>query len=403
MKILFIKQGFDPEPGVKGAKFIKKLSAFGILSHVITGFPYRPGGRLYPNYKIRLSQRDFIDGINIERVAVYPSHDRSVWRRSATFLTFFCSSLYRGLFVKRCSAVYAYTSPVTVGLAGLILSRLKRIPLIVDVQDLWPESVQSSGMVKSTIFYKLIRIASNLVYKNADLIICQSQGFKNILEKRGIEVERINVIYNWSSDNEDDFNIEYPKKNLSSSNKKFKIYYTGTIGKSQNLEALFRAFFLVEYSCPEMEIHVFGDGALKPVLSEKYKGHNSIHFHKSVPTNQIGSILLSSDAGFVGLDINGHFSSTIPSKLQTYMKYSVPVIGCLSGDAADLIKSAKCGLASDPDNVRDLADNLIQFYTMSRPALHKLGENGRSFYIKNLCFERGVELHAKAIKRTQRP
>ena len=146
-RILLLTQWFDPEPTFKGMVFARELLRQGLEVEVLTGFPNFPGGKVYPGYRIRLLQREVIDGVQVTRVPLYPSHDHSVTRRVLTYASFAASSLVYGLFMaRRADVIYAYHPPLTVGITASLIRLFHRIPLVYDIQDMWPDTLCATGM-----------------------------------------------------------------------------------------------------------------------------------------------------------------------------------------------------------------------------------------------------------------
>ncbi|MCK4828470.1 glycosyltransferase WbuB, partial [bacterium] len=142
MKILFLTQFFDPEPTFKGLYFARALMKRGHKVVVLTGFPNYPGGKIYPGYNIKPFQIEKKEDIKIIRVALYPSHDKSSLKRAANYLSFMISSIFFGLLLtRRPDVIYCYHPPATSGIAAAFLSKIKRVPFVYDIQDLWPDSV----------------------------------------------------------------------------------------------------------------------------------------------------------------------------------------------------------------------------------------------------------------------
>src|SRR4051812_6188175 len=138
MRILFVTQWFDPEPTFKGLAFARELTRLGHQVQVLTGFPNYPGGKVYAGYRVRLLQRERIEGIDIVRVPLYPSHSRSSVGRIANYLSFAAAAAFIGpAVVSRPDVIYAYHPPATVGLPALVLRQIFRARLVYDIQDMW--------------------------------------------------------------------------------------------------------------------------------------------------------------------------------------------------------------------------------------------------------------------------
>ena len=198
MKIQIITQWFDPEPTFKGLLFAKELAKRGNNVEVITGFPNYPEGKVYDGYKISALQKEEIEGVNISRVALYPSHDSSPLKRTLNYLSFFASSLIYGLFIaKKTDVIYAYHPPLTTVLSAIIIGKLRRIPVVIDIQDLWPDTLKATGMINSNFALSLVSKICDFTYKQAKEIVVLSPGFKKLLVERGVPENKITVIYNW--------------------------------------------------------------------------------------------------------------------------------------------------------------------------------------------------------------
>ena len=140
MRILFLTQWFQPEPFFKGLPFAKALADHGHEVEILTGFPNYPGGKVYPGYRVCLHQRETMDRIKINRVPLYPSHDKSALRRSVNYLTFSLSLLLFGPWlIRRPDVIYVYNL-VTIGPPAFLFRFLFGSKVIMDVQDLWPDS-----------------------------------------------------------------------------------------------------------------------------------------------------------------------------------------------------------------------------------------------------------------------
>jgi len=198
LRILILTQWFQPEPMFKGLPFAKALKAKGHEVEVLTGFPNYPEGRLYSGYRLHLYQKEIMDGIAIHRTFLYPSHDQSGFLRIVNYFSFGISSFFIIPFIyKKYDIIYVYNL-ITLGPTAFFLRLLSGAKVVYDVQDLWPESVQNSGLLSSELINKLLLHCSNGVYKRADHIVVLSPGFKNNLINRGINEKKITVIYNWN-------------------------------------------------------------------------------------------------------------------------------------------------------------------------------------------------------------
>ncbi len=201
IRVLLLTQWFDPEPTFKGLAFARELRRQGFDVEVLTGFPNYPTGRLYPGYRLRLLQRDVIDGISVTRVPLYPSHGHTILGRVANYGTFAVSSLLFGFgMARRADIIYAYHPPLTVGVTAAILRVLTRTPVVYDIQDMWPDTLRATGMINSDRALRLVSAVCSWVYRRVDRIVVLSPGFKRLLVRRGVPEARVEVIYNWADE-----------------------------------------------------------------------------------------------------------------------------------------------------------------------------------------------------------
>ncbi len=262
MRILFITQWFDPEPSFKGLTLAKALQKQGHDVEVLTGFPNYPGGHIYPGYRLRVLQRQLIDGIHINRVLLYPSHDLNPLRRIANYLSFALSATVLGPFVTRPADIaYVYHPPASVGLPAIVMHLLRGIPFIYDVQDLWPETLAATGMLSHPALLEMVDFWCRLVYRFSAKIIVLSPGFKEYLVKRGIPAHKIEIIYNWC-----DESIFYPHEPDNILVTKYcreewiNIVFAGTMGKAQALDTVLDAASILKTYRTKVRFILVGGG-----------------------------------------------------------------------------------------------------------------------------------------------
>ena len=230
-RILLITQWFDPEPTFKGLLFAKELVSRGFEVEVITGFPNYPGGVLYKGYRLKFIQKNIVEGVLVTRVPLYPSHDNSKFGRIANYISFAFSSLLYGLFfAKRPDVIYAYHPPLTVGISALIIKLFRRVPVVLDIQDMWPETLKATGMISNPRFLGFVSKICNLIYSSVTKIVVLSPGFKKLLINRGVPDSKIEIIYNWADEEVlRAMTNETPKEIASIEG--FKILFAGNVEK----------------------------------------------------------------------------------------------------------------------------------------------------------------------------
>ena len=394
MRILMLTQWFQPEPMFKGLPFAKELVRRGHEVEVLTGFPNYPGGKVYDGYRVRLWQREEMEGVRINRVALYPSHDNSGVSRIANYMSFaFMTLLVGPWLIRKPDVIYVYNL-VTLSRTASFLRWFYGCKIVYDVQDLWPESVVSSGMLPGFLYGVLKRWCLK-AYQRADFIVAQSPGFQKNLQDRGLSDKKTGVIYNWCQEE-----TSYPDsadKNLAQTlgldpANTFNVVFAGTMGVMQGLETVLEAAEILAKSHKHVRFFLVGDGVEKKHLQDKSKdmGLGNIIFVPRQPMSAMGSIFNLADALLVHLKKDQIFKITIPSKTQAYLAAGKPIVMAVEGDAADLVEQAGAGYICASEDARAMAKCVKNLCEMSQEKRNLLGENGKNFYAEQLSFKRGV-------------
>lgn len=396
-RILLITQWFDPEPTFKGILFAKELVSRGFEVEVITGFPNYPGGTLYDGYRVKFIQKEVIDGVLVTRVPLFPSHDKSKLGRVFNYLSFAFSSLIYGLFFsKRADVIYAYHPPLTVGISALIIKLFRRVPVILDIQDIWPDTLKATGMLSNACFLGFIYKVCNLIYSSVSKIVVLSPGFKRLLVDRGVPDSKIEIIYNWADEKIlRNTSGESPEK--LDSIEGFKILFAGNVGQAQGLEVILDAAVLLKDDFPNLHFVVLGRGLQLDHLKKQANDLEleNVHFLPAVGMDKVGDFLSVADALLIHLNSDPLFEITIPGKTQAYMAVGKPVIMGVRGDASNLVSSADCGVCFEPENSVALAEAAKSLMSLDPTEIQRLGKNARSFYDENLSVKAGVDLFSE--------
>jgi colanic acid biosynthesis glycosyl transferase WcaI len=393
---------------MKGLPFTEALAARGIDVTVVTGTPNYPSGNIYPGFKLRWHDRRQMGSTDVHIVPLYPSHDGNPAKRILNYVSFFFTGLVRmAILARRADVLYAYHPPLTVPLAAVIVGKLTRRPSIVEVQDLWPESLAATGMADHKWIIKAVDALARFVYRHADLLIGQSEGFRTAMIERGARAERVHVIYNWADESnlldsnpltKDLSRLAQPGVN------EFHLLYAGNIGPAQNLSLLLIAADLLLRSGSQVRIHVMGSGQSRETLIEeaKLKGLTNVTFHDQQPRSEVGGFLADADALLVILKDDPLFRITVPSKTQTSLAAGRPIIMVVPGEASNLVQAAKAGVTVDPGDPKALADAIQEISLVSEAQLQQMGDSGRRYYLDHLSLAAGVDATAVLIRNAAR-
>ncbi len=365
MRILFLSHYFPPEGNAPASRVYDTCKRWAQKGHnvtVITCAPNCPNGIVYDGYKNKFFQQETIDDINVIRVWTKIAANRGTFRRMLNYISFMFSAIIAGLFVKKPDIIIATSPQFFCGWAGTILSKLRKLPFILEIRDIWPESIVAVGAITNNTIIHLLESLEKIMYKAADKIVTVGPGYKRQLTAKGIPAEKIDIVTNGV-----DPEIYFPREpntaiieryNLTD---KFVCSYIGTIGMASDLKiAVKTAQILKNRNRDDIRLLIVGDGAIRSDLQEQVKNLklDNIIFTGQQPKKKIPSFLSISNICLVHLKKAELFKSVLPSKIFETAAMGKPIILGVEGDAADLVKNAGAGVCFEPENAEQLADNL---------------------------------------------
>jgi colanic acid biosynthesis glycosyl transferase WcaI len=393
VRILLVTQWFDPEPTFKGLLFAKKLRELGHEVEVLTGFPNYPGGKLYPGFRQSWRRRETIDGVQLTRVPLHTSHDGSAIGRVLNYASFAASAtLYGIFFARKADLIYVYHPPITAGMAAALIGLFRRTRFVLDVQDLWPDTLRSTGMLNNERLLGWAAKACDWTYRRASHIVVLSPGFHAALRARGVPAQKLTTIYNWCD--EAAMREAAPASiDLAPLDGRFNVVFAGNMGKAQALDAVIRAATMVAGQDRWVQFVLVGGGveveALKALAREL--GADNVLFLPRLPMAEIGSVLARADVLLVHLKDDALFKITIPSKTQAYMAVGKPILMAVGGDAADLVAEAGAGAVARPEDPASIAAAVLQLARLSAQQRADMGARAAQFYRDNLSLDIGAK------------
>lgn len=388
MRILYLTQWFEPEPNIiKGVAFVRALQAAGHEVTVVTGFPNYPTGRIYPGYRLRPAQHEDLDGVRVVRLPLYPSHDASAVRRSLTFLSFFLSVLaYCLLRAGRYDLAYVYHPPITVGFAAALAGCVRRLPFVLDVQDLWPDTVSTTGLRGATLLAGPLGWICGFVYRRSTLVIAQSAGMRRALAARGVPEAKLGTVRNWAACEEP----APPPRREAEASDRFTLVYAGNFGRAQGLATVIAAAEILTRRRQDIEIRLIGDGVEADALRDRARTVPGVSIEARVPAAEIAAIIAGADALLLHLRDEPLFRITIPSKTQAYLAAGRPIVAGVGGEAADLLGEARAALVVPPCDPVALSEAIAEMADLPRARREAMGQAGRRYYRSNLSFGSGM-------------
>ncbi|MFI8592689.1 glycosyltransferase family 4 protein [Dietzia maris] len=388
MKVGMLSHWFDPEGGAAAGPgtIARALLQRGHQVDVVTGYPIYPAGRVFDGYRVRPYMREDIRGVGVHRVPIYPSHDENAGRRMANYLSYAASSsISAPVVLRKSDVIFVYSSPATVATAAWLLRALNGIPYVLQVQDLWPDTVTSSDFLdrpKKRLIEKSLHAYCNEVYRRAAHIAVISPGMKDLLAERGVPKHKISLVPNWAE--EASFRPVPRDCNLARSfglTRKFTVMYAGNLGEMQNLDPLIEAASLLR-SRRDIGFALIGAGVRKEHLIRRVEELrlDNVLFIPPQTFEKMADFLALADAQLISLKDEPLYRATMPSKVQANMAAGQPIIAAVAGDAARVVEDANCGLTTPPGDPRALADAVAQMADLGPPAWKELGERGRDYY-----------------------
>lgn len=366
MKILFLTDNFPPEvnaPASRTYDHCRRWVENGDEVTVITCAPNFPQGKVYDGYRNRLWQQEQVDGIRVIRVWSYIVANKGFVKRTLDFISFSVTSFLAGLFVK--ADVIIATSPqFFTALGGRTLAFWKRKPWIMEVRDLWPESIKTVGAMNDSPFIRYFEWQEKRCYRSARHIVVVTDSFKRKLAERGIPADKISVVKNGVDRS---LFSPAPAKDAELLEKlglqgKTVIGYIGTHGMAHKLDFILHCAAGLQKSAPQMHFLFLGNGAEKEYL-RKLKdelGLNNVTMLDSVPKAEVRRYISLLDVCLINLRKSELFTTVIPSKIFENAAMEVPILMGVEGEAREIVEGYGAGLCFEPENEADFVKKLAE-------------------------------------------
>jgi glycosyltransferase involved in cell wall biosynthesis len=389
MHILLIHQAFASikEPGgTRHYEIARDLVANGHKVTVITGqVSYLTGEATGKEGLVNHEVDEH--GVKILRAYAYQEWHRSFLHRILSFVSFMFSSFAFGLRTKQVDVVWGTTPPLFQGLTAWILARLKRVPFLFEVRDLWPKFAVAVGVLQNSLLIKLSEGLERFLYRKADRVVINSPGFRDHVIDRGARF--VELIPNGV-----DISM-FPKDVGSESStrweKGFVVLYAGAHGVSNDLGVLLEAASILSDN-KEIRLVLIGDGKEKNTLVEMSKemALENVEFLPPVPKEDIPGVLASADACVAILKPIEAFKSTYPNKVFDYMAAGKPVVLAIDGVIRNVVEEAGAGVFVRPGNAGELADAVTELW--GNPTdVKRMGRAGRKYVEEHFDRSKQVE------------
>ena len=364
MKLLFLTDNFPPEvnaPASRTYAHCKEWTEKGVEVTVITCAPNFPQGEVYPGYKNKLYQTEYMDGIKVIRVWTYITKNEGFLKRTLDFISFSVSAFLAGIF-QDFDLIIATSPQFFTALCGRTLSFWKRKPWIMEVRDLWPESIKTVGAMSDNAIIRYFEWEEMRCYRSARQIIVVTDSFKNRLAERGVSQEKVAVVKNGVDRS---LFAPMPKdrallKELGLEGKKV-IGYIGTHGMAHKLDFILRCAKNMQ-GMNDYHFLLIGNGAKKHELSilKEQWGLGNVTMLDSVSKSEVKRYISILDLSLINLKKSDLFKTVIPSKIFENAAMEIPIIMGVEGEAQNIVESYHAGLCFEPENENDFQEKLNQ-------------------------------------------
>ena len=406
MRVLFLSHYFPPEvnaPASRTYEHCKQWVKDGHEVTVVTCAPNHPRGKVYEGYQNRFIQREEKDGIRVVRVWTYVTANEGFFKRTLNYVSFMLSAIFFTPWLSDVDVVVTTSPQFFNGLAGYFVSRLKHIPWVLEIRDLWPESILAVGAIRNRGVIRLLEWIERFAYRKADRIVPVTDAFKRYMVGKGVPAKKIEVIKNGVDLS---FFKEVTGRNPIVTELelqgKFVAVYFGTHGMAHGLETVLHSAQKLK-GHPDIVFLLVGDGAERQrlVAMRDDMALPNVIMLEQQPKEKMPYLWALSNVSLVLLKKSELFTTVIPSKIFESMAMERPIILGVEGESADLIKAADAGLCIEPQNSQELAERVLELCE-NRELFLRLGTNGRrhveEYYDRTVLARRYESLMAALIR-----
>jgi glycosyltransferase involved in cell wall biosynthesis len=361
MHVLFLSHYFPPEvnaPATRTYEHCRRWVAAGHRVTVITCAPNCPTGVVAPGYKNSWLSREWVDGIRVLRVWTWLSPNKGFLGRTINYLSYMLCATLCAMWVRNVDAIVATSPQFFCGWAGVLCRWILRRPLLLEIRDIWPESIVTVGAMKRSPVMRVLEVLERRMYATAKQIVTVGDGYRDQLIRRGVPEEKIAVVPNGVDVSQ--FLPQRPTRQVRSQwrgDGRFVCAYIGTVGMAHGLDVIVRAARkLKETGRDDIVFWIVGDGAERSRLENVCwaEGLDQVVFTGLVPKSRIAEVIASCDACLVHLRKTDLFETVIPSKIFEIMAMNVPIVMGVNGQAQRIVLSGRAGLTMTPEDQESL-------------------------------------------------
>jgi glycosyltransferase involved in cell wall biosynthesis len=389
--ILLVSFRYPPETGAAATRLEALTTRWADRGHdvtVLTTTPDYPDGEVYEGYDNEWLRRERRDGVEVVTTKSLPSSPTDpLLRRAIKYLWFTVfATLVGTLWLDRRDVVLATSPQPFAGLAGLAIARLRRVPFVFEVRDLWPESLVAMGEVDDERVMGILDRMTDFLYARADRVSVVAPGMKEVVVEGGADPDDVwlhtNGIDHEFFDPDDVGTVD--EQDLFAEN--FVLSYVGTVGKAQGLEVVLDVAerLRAEEGYDDVVFAFVGFGSRYDELAARAeeRGLENLVFLGRRPKSQIPAYLGVSDAAFIHTEGEAAFQTMIPMKLYEALGAGLPMVMGAHGDAVEILDRADAGIAVTPGDAEAIFEAVCELYD-DEERRHEFGVNGREYVVEN--------------------
>lgn len=411
MKILMLPTYFSPEQAASNYLSDNRDEAFAAAGFYMVNYIPTPCRGISIDERKKYSQKEFrkqtiLNGhYLVNRFSLYSEGKNPIMRAIRYSLCSFIQ-LFKAIRTKDIDCIFLVSTPPTQGAIGGILKKIKKVPFVYNLQDIFPDSLAGTGLAKKGgLLWKIGRVIENFTYRNADKIIVISEDFKRNIMAKGVPEEKIVVVYNWVDEEAvkhvvREENVLFDRYGLDRS--KFYITYCGNIGLTQNLQMLTEVAKDLEGN-EDIQFVLVGNGAYKDELERiiQEREIKNITLLPFQPYEEISHVFSLGDVSLV-ISKPGVGENSVPSKTWSILSASRPVLANFDeNELKDIVAENKCGIFTKAGDKAAFTEAILKLYN-NHELCEEYGKNGREFIMKNLTRAVGTQKYVDVIKGFER-
>lgn len=369
MKILFFCHYFPPEVNAPASRTYEHAVRWVKAGHevtVVTCVPNCPDGVVFAGYRSRWrSQSELIDGIRVVRVWTWIAPNKGTVGRILNYLSYMVSAVWSALWLPRPDVVVSTSPQFFCGWAGVWYHWFMRVPFVLEIRDIWPESIAAVGAMQKGVTTRFLEWLERRMYLAADQIVTVGHGYREQVAAKVPVDDCISVVMNGVDSDvfslrprDEAFLAKWYLEGL------FVCSYVGTIGMAHGLEVVIRAARILEdRGRLDIAFLIVGDGARRAELenlADQECVEQRVIFTGRMSRDQMPTVLASSDACLVHLRKTELFETVVPSKIFETMAMGRPIIMGVRGESLQIVLAAGAAIEMEPESETDLVEALIE-------------------------------------------